>query len=468
MNALLRSIAWTAVAAVLIASVPARSRADSAATATRTTNKDEELAALRRRVEQQDRLIQQILSDNLEMKKRLDRIEQGATTPPANGKPTETPTGEPEVPPIALPGTVPPAQPLPSGAGPAVGASAVPTARAVLTPDISVIGNNLGRFLSVRGDSYRNRPFLGELEIAMEQPVYSGIKFRATLAASSEGDFGVGAEEAHVLLTQPGGLPVSGWLGKKRMEFGKINSVHPHARPYADSPAVVTNLLGPDGLNGNGLTVGYLLPLKSAFANVQLGYVLPEGSDLVSQASPESPAYPVGMGVSGNLKTARVWVAPDLRAGKDLEIGATHGWGKDANGDSIGLTGLDLTYKAHPTTFSKWMLQSEVLWHTRRDGLGLTGSHTRSGHYALLQYSPTQYRDYGLRYDCSRFPWPIRGRDQSVSLIWTNRLAEATIMRLQYKYGDRTSDLVLPVKRGYSELYLQFIWGAGSHSHPLN
>jgi hypothetical protein len=113
------------------------------------------------------------------------------------------------------------------------------------------------------------------------------------------------------------------------------------------------------------------------------------------------------------------------------------------------------------------MLQGELFWHRREDKFGGTGWHTRSGYYALADYKPDQYWDYGIRYDNSRFPWPIEGRDESISLILTNRLTEVSLLRFQYKFGNRGNDIFLPAAHGFNELYLQFIWGAGSHTHPL-
>jgi hypothetical protein len=80
---------------------------------------------------------------------------------------------------------------------------------------------------------------------------------------------------------------------------------------------------------------------------------------------------------------------------------------------------------------------------------------------------PDQYLEYGLRYDNSKLPWPLPGREQALSLIWSDRLTEVTLLRLQLKYGDRTTDIFLPAKRGYTEAWLQFLWGGGSHTHPL-
>ena len=82
-------------------------------------------------------------------------------------------------------------------------------------------------------------------------------------------------------------------------------------------------------------------------------------------------------------------------------------------------------------------------------------------------WRPDQYDEWALRLDNTRYPWPIEGREQALSLIWARRLTEATILRLQLKHGDRTADVFLPARKRYSELYLQFIWGAGSHTHPL-
>lgn len=407
-----------------------------------TVQSDETIAELKKQIEQLTRMLKQ-LTDRVE---QLER-EKGA-------KPVE----EPEIPPVELPKAD-------TQTAPAAG-----TARATLTPDIAVFGINQGRFLSVHGDPDRNRLQLGEFEIAMEQPVYPGVLFKSTLTAGADEGFGVNVEEAYAQFSTVFKLPFGGLLGHKRLNFGKINPIHPHARPYADQPAVIANLVGTEALFGNGASLNYLFPFKNLFANLEVGLFrtdpAEEGADM---GTPDTPNfYPTGLGVEGDFPMARLWLSSALGKASELEIGASHGFGRDARGDRLNLTGIDLTYRLFPRTDSRLQLQSEVFWHHRHDVSGGTGGHTRSGYYALLTYRPDRYYEYGIRLDNARLPWPLEGVDRSISLIWSNRLTESTLLRLQYKYGDRLHDLFgLPARRGFSEFYLQFIWGAGSHTHPL-
>jgi hypothetical protein len=275
----------------------------------------------------------------------------------------------------------------------------------------------------------------------------------------------MGVEEGYVALSRPFKLPFDGVAGKRRIQFGKANALHPHQWHYVDQPAPLAAFLGPEGLFGNGASINYTFPARALFANVELGFWGSAHAHAHEHETEESDEP--GAGISGDMPVGRLWLSRAMADASEIELGASHAFGKADNGDPIRLTGLDLTYRRFPSTFSRLQLQGEVFWHARKDRTGTSGTHTRSGHYALLTYAPDQYYEYGVRYDNTRYPWPIRGREQSLSLILSNRLTEATLVRLQYKFGDRTTDVLLPARKGFSEVYLQFIWGAGSHTHPL-
>jgi hypothetical protein len=386
------------------------------------------------------------------------------------GKPVEKPGHVPDIPAIELPGEKPgKGAPQAAPTQPAQGGVTAGSVKSSLTPDISVIGNHIGRFISVHGDPDRNRFQLGEVEIGLQQPIYPGVRFDAFLNGGDDDAFKAGFEEAYVTATNIGGLPVGGLFGKKRLNFGKVNALHPHSRLYVDQPAVLANLLDPDSLNGNGASFNYLFPFKNLFANLEVGMwkVQPTDAGQDVGTAPNTTFYPAGHGITGNFPMARLWLSKELKGGSELEVGTSHGYGKADIGDNITLHGVDVTYRMYPSTFSRFLLQSEIFWHNRDDKLGGTGSHTRSGHYVLASYKPDQFWEYGFRYDNSRFAWPLNGREQTASFILTNRLTEVSLLRFQYKYGDRTNDVFLPAQRGFSELWLQFIWGAGSHTHAL-
>jgi hypothetical protein len=388
------------------------------------------------------------------------------TTPATSGAATvsetpASPSAEPPIPEVSIPSETPSGTPTVSAGG----------ARASFTPDLSVIGNNVGRFISVQGDRDRNRLQLAEVELGLQQPVYPGIRFDAFIAGDAEEGFDMAAEEAYVTLSNVAGLPFGGYLGQKRLDFGKINPQHPHTRPYADQPAVVTHFLGPDGLSGNGASFNYTLPAKRVFANVELGMwkvdPLTDAGATLEPTPGSSIFYPAGLGVTNNFPLGRLWLSKALGQSGELELGASGGFGKADNGDDISLTGVDFTLRNYPGTFKRLMLQGEMMWHRREDRIGGTGSHLRSGEYLLLSYRPDPYREYGIRLDNSQYPWPLGGHDRSASLIWSNHLTEGTLVRLQLKHGSRANDVFLPASNGYNEAYLQFIWAAGAHTHPL-
>lgn len=346
-------------------------------------------------------------------------------------------------------------------------ASPPQTARASFAPDISVVGNNTGRFLSVRGDADRNRLQLAEIELALEQPVYEGIRFRAILAGSAEERFASAFEEAYVSLLRVGRLPVSGTVGRKRIAFGRMNTVHPHARPFVDQPAVLSHLLATDGLTGNGASVAYQIPLRSAFASLEVGYThTSQDAPVTVSSGGRMIESPTGLGADGNVTSARLWLAKQV-SNAEVEVGLSHVAGRTANANRVSVTGLDLSLRRSVPVLGRLTLQTEAIWRRVSDESGESGGHTSSGWYALAQISPDQYSDYALRLDETSAAWPLPGRERSISLAWTNHLTEASALRLQYRFGDRSTSALLPSAQGFNEVLLQFLWGAGSHSHPL-
>lgn len=425
-------------------------------------SKEGTLADLTKIIKEQSEQIR-LLTERLNRLEKDREIQNGEIAP-------ATSSDEPEIPPLEIPGQNNSDQKgrskvsAPASASPAISKSA-----ASLTPDISVIGTHIGRFFSPRGDPDRNRFQLGEFEIGLQQPVFTGIRFDAFLTGGADNNFTISAEEAYATFSKIGHLPFGGYLGLKRLDFGKVNPIHPHARPYADQPAPLAAFLGPDALSGNGAAINYLLPVKNLFANVEIGLwnTAPADQSISFPARSSSAIYPVGLGVKGNFPMARLWLSKELPGRSELELGSSYGFGRAEIGDPINLFGFDMTYHRTLGAFSKLIVQGEYFLHHRIDNFGETGGHSRSGGYGLISYSPDQYMDYGFRYDSTTYPWPIPGRENSLSLIWTNHLTEVTLLRLQYKHGDRTNSLFLPPQKGYNELLLEFLWGAGSHTHPL-
>ena len=468
---------------------PAAQPADSNQPAAAGDVRDQQISDLKKALDAALQTIGQLTD-------RVDRLEKGkaagggVSVPPTPGE--VTPGQPPPLPPIALPGepgTSTETPPLPSVELP-TGESAPPRSSgggASFTPDISVIGDNDSRFISVQGDPDRNRMQLGEFEMGLQQPVYPGIRFDAFITGDPGSDFTLSAEEAYITVSKVPNTPLGALLGLKRLDFDKQNPVHPHARPWTsnDQPSSMNNFLGPDGISGNGGSLNYTVPVNNLFANLEFGVwdVNPDTGDakpfttsrgsVIPGAAPAAAAgsattlYQPGLGISGNLPLGRLWVSKALDPSSELELGASDAFGKADIGDRINITGIDATYRHFPSTFQRFMLQGEAIVHHRIDDNFGTGGHTRDGGYLFASYRMDQFIEYGVRYDNSQFSWPFPGSEQCGSLILTDHITEGTLLRLEYKLGSRGNSVYLPESGHFNEILLQFIWAAGSHTHPL-
>jgi len=343
-----------------------------------------------------------------------------------------------------------------------------PTSSALLNPDLTLIGDILGRSGNDASDRDRDRLRLSEIEAGIQSRVYPDIRADMFISLPREEDFKAELEEGYLTFLRLGSSGLGAKMGKMRTPIGKVNTLHPHSLLYVDSPAPLRAFLGADGLNTNGAIFSYLFPSRSnLFARAELGLWDIKAPALEARLRGGGRAGPVdeealGPGIDNTLRTARLWLSKALGEAAELELGSSYAWGKapeeGGRRDQIDLLAFDVTYRRWPGTFSRIMLQGEYLSH-RHDAVG--GQKRRDGYYLFAGYKPTRYWEYGLRYDLTAFPFPIEGRESSLSAILTNYLNETTFARLQLKHGSR------PGKDSFSEIWLQFVFGAGPHAHPL-
>jgi hypothetical protein len=167
--------------------------------------------------------------------------------PSARAQEVVTPTPPPE--PTPPPPAVPPAEPAP--------AAASSQTSNYFNPSISVIGN----FLGVAGHNpVENLPNLSlrESELGLQSIVdpYARADFFLSFNGSN-----VDVEEGYITFTSlPGQFLAK--VGRMRVQFGKINTLHLHVLPWPDEPLPVVNLLGgEEGWIGDGISVSHLIPM---------------------------------------------------------------------------------------------------------------------------------------------------------------------------------------------------------------
>ena len=126
----------------------------------------------------------------------------------------------------------------------------------LLNPDISLIGDFIG---TAGHNNISPSPSLEmhESEVGLQAIIDPYARADAFI---SFGETGVNVEEAYVTFTSlPAGLLLK--VGKKRADFGKVNTIHNHALPFIDRPLVTNNLVGgEDGIDDAGFSFSRFLP----------------------------------------------------------------------------------------------------------------------------------------------------------------------------------------------------------------
>jgi hypothetical protein len=294
------------------------------------------------------------------------------------------------------------------------------------TPDFSFIGMIQGN----TGQPVR----LNEAEFVVQGYLYPSVRADVfmTLSRDDAGQLAIGIEEA--FMTATNFYDNFGFkLGTKRIEFGKINGLHPEQWGFATRPTVLGTFLADDGLTGEGLSVDYLFPLPF-FLQAQIG----------SWQAPFSDEPGI---FSGAFYSARLSSSFALDNNSELSSGLN---GVFDNNTSV--YGLDMTYVLYPGSSSRLKFLNEVLY-------SVSNNVKRWGAYSYLVYKFDRYWETGLRFDMSDSLDAENDRSKMLTGVVTHSLTETSKFRVQSSYDlDKKS----------SETIVQVIFGLGPHSHAIN
>lgn len=406
-----------------------------------------EMADLRRQMDEQRRLYQTQID---ELKRKVETLP--AAAPPA-------PTAQEEL--SALVGQ----------ARAAVAKAEENTPRAVLgrafqsfNPDLSVIGDFVGHhvvnrtnnaaFPDERGD---RRPFqFRELELAFSSPVdpHSRADFFVALEEEPDGEFSIGLEEGYLtLLALPHDLQVR--AGKFRSTFGKANLFHTHARPWVDSPNVIANYFGEEGMGENGVEVTWLVPNP---AKKYLEYTL----QIQNNANGNSFA---GERSDDVMLVNHLKYFDDLSTSTTMELGGSVATGdngsKGPGGSRTTLEGMDLTFKWRDPRQGlyrsvTWMTEALLSQKDQPDA----GAVNSWGAYSSLEYQFARQWSAFVRWDYSQMPDDASSRQHAGSVGVTYAQSEFCFWRVAYKRTAASGPLA---GDGQDELWLQLDMGIGPH-----
>ena len=264
-------------------------------------------------------------------------------------------------------------------------------------PNMSVIGDLRAAYFSPAQRHLQTE--FHEAEFAFQSVVdpYARADFFLTLAPDPEtGEFAIELEEGY-LTTQslPAGLQLK--AGKFRSTFGKINTLHPHALPYIDTPNVYANYFGDEGLNDTGLSLSWLVPNPLDFYQELTVEVTHGPAENASFAASEFDRY---------LYLAHLKNFLDLTPNATLELGLSGSVGPSPAGFNTFIGGLDLTYKWKPlrlNTYRSLVLQAEALWS--RTKIAAPEKITSFGMYSLATYQLQKRLFLTGRFDYSNLPF---------------------------------------------------------------
>ena len=379
---------------------------------------------------------------------------QTAPPEPGGSPPASSPPSPEPVPPTATepppPATPEPAPPAPAPAG---GSG---QATNYFNPSVSVIGN----FLAVGGQNrVEDLPNanLRESELGLQAIVDPYLRADFFI---SFGEHGVDVEEGYATFTSlPAGLLAR--VGRMRVAFGKINTLHLHVLPWPDEPLPVVNLLGgEEGWIGTGVSLSELVPLPADIFSEITGQVFRGDSDGLFNAPKRSD-----VAWNGHYRLFR-----DLTESTNLDLGFSYGEGP--NGTSADaktrLENIDMTLRWKPLitgTYRSASLRGE-LFRSRREQPG--GAQVARGWFVSGEYQLAKRWFVGARWEASDHADAANLRDTGEAVTLTFWPSEFSQLRAELRQRRYEGYPGVPAKYTAKELLVQLQFAIGAHgAHPF-
>jgi hypothetical protein len=237
-------------------------------------------------------------------------------------------------------------------------------------------------------------------------------------------------------------------VGKLKQQVGKVNTLHAHARPWADTPLAVRNLLGgEEGLADSGVSVSKLL-LNPWFFLEATGEVY-QGNSGVFQAHERDQVSWVG-----RLRGYR-----DLTDSTNVDLGVSLARGHNDAGPEFTtrLVAVDATFRYRPlqrAIYRRFIGRTELFWSRRGQEPATTSSF---GMYASADYQFARRWFAGGRYDWSERAFDSSLADKGPSFTVTYWPSEFSQVRGQFRRTRYAEGVTA------NEALFQFLFSIGAH-----
>jgi hypothetical protein len=352
-----------------------------------------------------------------------------------------------------------------------------------INPDISVIP----RFILHTNDGERlsegirefSRPDFAfeELEVAMQAYInpFAKADVNLTLPGPDVEAGKLGIEEVYATIVRGLPLDINLRFGKYRVDYGKLNTMHPHAWPFVTQPLSQERFFGGEGLNDLGISASVLLPTGDIYSKLTLdllrGSAIGETTGIIDTTG-RSPFYAASARLMGFFPLDDV---------NDLEVGLSGYTGihDPYNRDRFWYTNLDFKYKYKPDAYTGLVVQGEFLYNTRTvsqdrdlnqfvdaDGNPERRTINSSGLYLYADYQFLKIYSAGMRFDWTQSPYSAEDKAQGIAVFLGYYPVEETLgLRLEYQH---TTTEMPGVSQSVNMIALQALFSLGPHkAHPF-
>jgi len=345
----------------------------------------------------------------------------------------------------------------------------------IMNPNISVVADIQALFSNNPLDPNRNKIRVKEVELAFQGYLYPGIRadiipaFEMVYLEDGEVTLEVDLEEAYITFSQfpyiSRYVPLTLQGGRKLMNFGLLNPIHPHHWPFADTPLMLVNLFGEHPWYDDGVQVSVKIPnpldvyLKTTFGywnGMNLGHDHgDDGHDHAHGSADPAVVVPEPVDWRGNVFLSRSVIGFPIGDRLNTLMGYTITWDE---GFYTVLHEADLTLKLRfPGTFRRIKWQNAFF----AADMGV-GGYTRYGGYSLLVADLSKNWQAGGRYDQAQVLNPgVTGDELAGSGFLTYYFTHGLYLRGQYRYRKTVEN------REEHNGYIQLVFGLGPHSHRL-
>ncbi|MFH1175903.1 MAG: hypothetical protein V1750_00750 [Acidobacteriota bacterium] len=329
-----------------------------------------------------------------------------------------------------------------------------------INPDISVIGDVRAFVTDDASDPKEGNLQLDLESVELALQGYLNPFVRGDVFAAYTENEGFVVEEAFATILRglPAGLQVK--AGRYRVDFGKLNLLHPHAYAFLETPLVHQQYLGAEGLMDVGVNLNMQIPLGNLVLTPSVN-VLKGG--FVGEWIQDTPAGP-----NGELETDLGWserlslfVPTGDYAGFEAGLSALQDTFDAATGRQVALLGADFKYRWAPNKYRSLTVQGEWI-RSRRDVLGQGSDISRvtaDGYYAFADYRFAQRWDIGAIGERAEGADDAGNTTTRVGLFGGFQVMEETTMLrvlLRQTDGDDYQDPV-------NEAILQLVFSLGPH-----